>query len=93
VNDLSSRAHSKSSTVYHAIAAMWPDDHDAMLAVMERAAPPQFRALADHGPGGLEGETGPSSLSNVAMTDPTIAEMWPDDHEAMMAFGHQATGN
>jgi hypothetical protein len=63
MNEFSSRSRSTVAAVHQVIADMWPDDHDAMLAFMERRAA-SSRDPGDHDSALISVEPRPSSLSD-----------------------------
>ena len=86
MNDSPRQAPARATAVHYAIADMWPDDHDAMLADMEcRTLPSSGGHPDDHRRPSSAVGMSESSMTRLVAT--TIAEMWPDDEEAMNAFG------
>ena len=82
MSDSLMRATPRASLLHYAIADMWPDDHDAMLAELESGTPSSSGGHPDDQPRrNAAAATRESSITRLVRT--AIADMWPDDDEAM----------
>ena len=84
-SELEHRSAGRLTALTLAIGGMWPDGHEAMRA-SDGSIQPEFRP----GPRDVRSARWAQqrrSSPHATSVHRAVADMWPDEHEAMLAFG------